>query len=292
MIEEMFLQIDYNGDGGCDWDEFTTFLSITGLGSGPRGAHKKEGDGVDINGEAVLNEYVITYTEDLAKRDKFLSSQKEVWSTHYFPDNRRLAVVNKNSDRVMIVDEHFNLITTIECNRLSSAVVGSKVRDACLPFHSSFLTSFALCVGSLPPPQFQTHPIAASSIAVVPGAAANEMAAYVYDVAYLGSRSTYALTTSDHALTLLREVQVGVTVCVCVVWVWVCCVLCVVCVYVYVCVLCGCGCVVCCVCVCVCMCCPAIQGSPLSVTTPHHASPPPLRPSIRGAGWGTACSRS
>jgi len=272
MIEEMFLQIDYNGDGGCDWDEFTTFLSITGLGSGPRGTHKKEGDGVDINGEAVLNEYVITYTEDVVKRDKFLSSQKEVWSVHYFPDNRRIAVVNKNSDRVMIVDEHFHLVTTIECNRLSSAVVGSKVRDeVCLPLQSSLLTphsSFSLRVGSLPPPQLQTHPIAASSIAVVPGAAASEMAAYVYDVAYLGSRSTYALTTSDHALTLLREVQVGVTVCVC-------------------------ANVCACVCACVCVvCCPAMQGSPLSVTTPHHASPPPLRPSIRGAGWGTACSRS
>ena len=32
MIQEMFLQIDYNGDGGTDWEEFTTFLSITGLG--------------------------------------------------------------------------------------------------------------------------------------------------------------------------------------------------------------------------------------------------------------------
>ena len=30
MIEEMFLQIDYNGDGGSSWNEFTTFLSITG----------------------------------------------------------------------------------------------------------------------------------------------------------------------------------------------------------------------------------------------------------------------
>ena len=237
MIEEMFLQIDYNGDGGCDWDEFTTFLSITGLGSGPRGTHKKEGDGVDINGEAVLNEYVITYTEDVVKRDKFLSSQKEVWSVHYFPDNRRLAVVNKNSDRVMIVDEHFHLITTIECNRLSSAVVGSKVRDeVCLPLQLLLPhSSFSLRIGSLPPPQLQTHPIAASSIAVVPGAAANEMAAYVYDVAYLGSRSTYALTTSDHALTLLREVQVGVTACMCV-CVWACGRVCVVCVCVCVCV--------------------------------------------------------
>ena len=31
MIQEMFLQIDYNGDGGSDWNEFTTFLSLTGL---------------------------------------------------------------------------------------------------------------------------------------------------------------------------------------------------------------------------------------------------------------------
>ena len=31
MIQEMFMQIDYNGDGGSDWNEFTTFLSLTGL---------------------------------------------------------------------------------------------------------------------------------------------------------------------------------------------------------------------------------------------------------------------
>ena len=30
MIQEMFLQIDYNGDGHSTWNEFTTFLSITG----------------------------------------------------------------------------------------------------------------------------------------------------------------------------------------------------------------------------------------------------------------------
>jgi hypothetical protein len=72
MIEEMFLQIDYNGDGGCDWDEFTTFLSITGLGSGPRGAHKKEGD--DVNGEAVLNEWIADLAaSDVVVRHEYMS---------------------------------------------------------------------------------------------------------------------------------------------------------------------------------------------------------------------------
>jgi EF hand len=30
MLQELFLQIDFNGDGTVSWDEFTTFLTITG----------------------------------------------------------------------------------------------------------------------------------------------------------------------------------------------------------------------------------------------------------------------
>ena len=39
MIQEMFQQIDYNGDGGADWDEFTTFCIQTaseGQSANPR----------------------------------------------------------------------------------------------------------------------------------------------------------------------------------------------------------------------------------------------------------------
>jgi Ca2+-binding EF-hand superfamily protein len=31
MLQELFLQIDFNGDGTVSWDEFTTFLTITGM---------------------------------------------------------------------------------------------------------------------------------------------------------------------------------------------------------------------------------------------------------------------
>ena len=54
MIQEMFMQIDYNGDGGSDWNEFTTFLSLTGLG-GPTG----KGDDAED-----LNQYEIEYNEE------------------------------------------------------------------------------------------------------------------------------------------------------------------------------------------------------------------------------------
>ena len=62
MLEEMFQQIDFNGDGDCTWDEFTSFAIQTSLSAAQAGAL----DG----GNDQLNEYVIEYGEDSLRRDK------------------------------------------------------------------------------------------------------------------------------------------------------------------------------------------------------------------------------
>ena len=96
MIQEMFYQIDYNGDGGSDWNEFTTFLSLTGLASPSQNAAAMD---------TALNEYTIEYNEDPGRRDRVLGAQKEVWRMRSFPDTHRLAVIPADSDRIMMIDE-------------------------------------------------------------------------------------------------------------------------------------------------------------------------------------------
>ena len=64
MIQEMFMQIDYNGDGGSDWNEFTTFLSLTGLSD-----QSSLNSGAGGDQQIGLNEYKIEYSEDPGRRD-------------------------------------------------------------------------------------------------------------------------------------------------------------------------------------------------------------------------------
>ena len=42
MLEEMFYQIDFNGDGDCSWDEFTNF-AIQAVLSGSASTSHREG---------------------------------------------------------------------------------------------------------------------------------------------------------------------------------------------------------------------------------------------------------
>jgi len=67
MIQEMFQQIDYNGDGSADWDEFTTFCIQTA----------SDGQSVGVGGSNI-DEYVIEYQEDSTKRDHVLSPYRPV----------------------------------------------------------------------------------------------------------------------------------------------------------------------------------------------------------------------
>ena len=86
MIQEMFLQIDYNGDGSASWHEVTTFLSTTGL-TAFQNRSKDISVNNDIsedmdslaNGGLDLDVYHIEYIEDRQRRDRILSSQQVLW---------------------------------------------------------------------------------------------------------------------------------------------------------------------------------------------------------------------
>lgn len=172
MIQEMFMQIDYNGDGGSDWNEFTTFLSLTGLGN--HGSNEGGGD--------ELNVYKIEYNEDPGRRDRVLPAQKDVWGMRHFPDSKRIVVMPTASDRLMMIDEDFELITTMEATKLCMMEIGEKM---------------------------QTDSVPNSGQSLIPSAAdvAAELKSIVYDVAYLTSKDMYAYSSSDHSISIVREQQ-------------------------------------------------------------------------------------
>ena len=135
MIQEMFLQIDYNGDGVASWNEVTTFLSTTGLtASQNRSKDVSVNDQISedmdslANGGMELDVYHIEYIEERQRRDRILSSQQVLWAMRYFSGAKRIAIIPADSDRIMMIDENFSLLTTIEGARLSSAAVGTKLQ--------------------------------------------------------------------------------------------------------------------------------------------------------------------
>ena len=114
MIQEMFYQIDYNGDGGSDWNEFTTFLSLTGLASQSQSAATMDSE---------LNEYTIEYNEDPGRRDRILGAQKEVWQMRAFPNPRRIVVIPTDSDRIMMIDEEVMFASQKHLSRVACCVL-------------------------------------------------------------------------------------------------------------------------------------------------------------------------
>lgn len=96
MIQEMFMQIDYNGDGSADWDEFTTFCIQT--------ASDVKSGGV---GGSNIDEYVIEYQEDSMLRDKVLSPYRPVSMMKFVPETKRYLVIPDEADKVIMLDEKF-----------------------------------------------------------------------------------------------------------------------------------------------------------------------------------------
>ena len=99
MIQEMFQQIDYNGDGGADWDEFTTFCIQTA--SEVQGSSHPQGVAID--------EYVIEYAEDSLRRDTVLSPYRQAALMRFVPAERRFLIIPDESDRVVLMDEKFKI---------------------------------------------------------------------------------------------------------------------------------------------------------------------------------------
>lgn len=98
MIQEMFQQIDYNGDGGADWDEFTTFCIQTA----------SEGQSSNAAGSS-MDEYVIEYAEDSLRRDKVLSPYRPVALMRFVAGERKFLIIPDEADKIVIMDERFKI---------------------------------------------------------------------------------------------------------------------------------------------------------------------------------------
>lgn len=99
MLYDMFGQIDLNGDGSVDWDEFTSFTVSTGVA---------EAAAEDLHAGSDLDHYTIEYTEDLVTfKCPLHTIMREV---HHVPSLKRIIVVPEGSSKVFLYDERGNKI--------------------------------------------------------------------------------------------------------------------------------------------------------------------------------------
>ena len=165
MLEETFAQIDYNGDGDCTWDEFTSFAIQQGLSS-------KEAGALGEPGADVLDEYVIEYREHMHMRDQYLSSTRNVVMCKYFSDIKRFVVVCEGLEfEALIFNDSFHHYSTLNPSQ-TSAVTGALKADKDDP-----------------------AVLAANQMAKV----------RVLDVVYLEGRDLWAYAASDHTIGIVKE---------------------------------------------------------------------------------------
>ena len=121
MLQDMFGQIDFNGDGSVDWDEFTTFCIHTGLVTAPEQAEGGASSGT-------LENYTIEYAEDHNIKDNTLSSHTPITQLRYSQDSKRLIVLKDTAEGVMMFTEKFELQCLLNPNTLPHADVHEKIK--------------------------------------------------------------------------------------------------------------------------------------------------------------------
>jgi hypothetical protein len=125
LLQDMFTQIDFNGDGTVDWDEFTTFCIHTGLvgNSGTGGL-----DDVEV-AVGSLDSYVIEYTEDKQLKENELLAHSDIITLSYIPEQKRIMVIQDKSDKVLMFDEDFKLVATLDSLKMLVSAGGEVDRD-------------------------------------------------------------------------------------------------------------------------------------------------------------------
>ena len=119
ILEEMFGQIDYNGDGACDWDEFTSFAIQQGLSA-------RQTAGLAEPGADELDEYVIEYAEHLHMRDRFLSPSRPIVLCRYARDIRRFLLVTEGTGHVQIFNDRFQPLSILDPASIAALTGGMK----------------------------------------------------------------------------------------------------------------------------------------------------------------------
>lgn len=123
MLQDMFAQIDFNGDGSVDWDEFTTFCIHTGLATAAEQTSQDESVA-----NTTLENYTIEYAEDHSTKDTILSSHTHISQMRYSHPAKRLMVMKETSDGVMMFDEAFQQLCVLDPNTLPQADRHDKVK--------------------------------------------------------------------------------------------------------------------------------------------------------------------
>jgi Ca2+-binding EF-hand superfamily protein len=134
-LQDMFSQIDFNGDGTVDWDEFTTFCIQMGLTSN---------DAKGYNNENVLDKYVVEYREDGTTQDNVIKSHSQLSIMKYIQPLNRIVAMLEKGDSVLMMNEHFKLHSIFDPSRLphSDPQEKPKIYDICyLPSKDLFAYS-------------------------------------------------------------------------------------------------------------------------------------------------------
>jgi hypothetical protein len=182
MLQEMFHQIDYNGDGGTNWDEFTTFCVQTGLTTAnTRRGNRESGYSLD--------QYVIEYGEEVLHRDHILSAYRFVAQMRHIPETRKIILIPEDSDNILILTEQYQLHAQVYPNKIQ--VLGSLGKKAMENRENG---------GSGGNKDKDKD----KKIIVK---AANAPKAMIYDAVYLSGRDLYAYTASDHSITICKELS-------------------------------------------------------------------------------------
>jgi WD40 repeat protein len=168
MLQEMFYQIDYNGDGTTNWDEFTSFCVQTGLS-----VNTNKTTGAAGGGEKAfsLEQYVIEYGEAQLERDHVLSAYRFISLMRYVPETRKILVIPEDADNAMIFDEKFRLYSQLYPSKVH--IIGNFRADT----NESKVTKVG---GGFP-------------------------RVVIYDIIYLTGREMYCYSSSDHCITVCKE---------------------------------------------------------------------------------------
>ena len=169
MLYDMFGQIDLNGDGSVDWDEFTSFTVSTGVS-------EAAATDTTVHAGSDLDHYTIEYAEDLATFK--CSLHCFIREVHHIPSMRRILVVPDDSSKVLIYDERGNKMITF------------------LPAHAQ--------ASVIPQVQEQVKKLAKYGHA----SEDKRNSLIVYDAIYLDGRNLLAYTGSDHTIGVCREKRV------------------------------------------------------------------------------------
>jgi hypothetical protein len=114
LLHDLFGQIDFNGDGFVDWDEFTTFCIHTGLVS-------DEGSATSASTSLEnLNQYSIEYSENMDVIDTTLTSYLTLHQVRYVPENRRLLVLEESGHELFVFNDQFGHLSTIDPMKINS----------------------------------------------------------------------------------------------------------------------------------------------------------------------------